>query len=426
MSHYLPFFVYGRKKNPVGSFSVDYVFFARAQMGLSLAFHIIFASIGMTMPVLMALAEWRWLRTKDPMALELTKAWAKGTAVFFAIGAVSGTVLAFELGLLFPEFMLRAGPTIGLAFALEGFAFFTEAIFLGIYLYGWDRVSPRLHFLSGIVVAVSGLMSAVFVTCANAWMNAPSGDHPLAPFLSPAVWHEVPHGTLACYVATALAVAAIHARELLKSPDSKFHRTALRLAVIVALPGLLLQPVLGHFSGQQVAKLQPLKFAAMEGIERSGVADLELGPIRIPGLVSFLATNDSNAPVPGLDQFPKADHPTRFTRYSFLIMVGAGMLLLALGLAAIFRWRDIDHSRRFLYAWIAAGPLGFLALETGWMVTELGRQPWVIHGVMRTRDSVVAQPGLFPRTAVFVLLYIVLGIVTLQILRSYVKKAPKK
>jgi len=405
---------------------MDPTIFARTQMGLSLAFHIIFASVGMTMPVLMALAEWRWLRHKDPIAKELTLAWAKGTAVFFAVGAVSGTVLAFELGLLFPEFMLRAGESIGLAFALEGFAFFTEAIFLGIYLYGWDKVSPRFHFFSGVVVAVSGFLSAVFVTCANAWMNAPSGDHPLSPFISPAVWHEVPHGVLACFVATGLAVAAIHAWQLRKNPGSAFHRIALRLAVLVALPGMLLQPVLGHFSGQRVAELQPLKFAAMEGIKTSGVADLELGPVKIPGLVSWLATGDKTAPLTGLDKFPAEDHPTTYVRFYFLIMVTIGTGLFLLALAALWKWRLWDTHPRFLMAWVTAGPLGYVALETGWLVTEIGRQPWVIQGVMRTRDAIAVQTGLAFRAVVFASLYLVLGVVTLQILNSYVRKAAKR
>lgn len=405
---------------------MDPTLFARAQMGLSLAFHIIFASVGMTMPVLMALAEWRWLRHRDPLAKELTLAWAKGTAVFFAVGAVSGTVLAFELGLLFPEFILRAGSSIGLAFALEGFAFFTEAIFLGIYLYGWDKVSPRFHFFSGVVVAVSGFLSAVFVTCANAWMNAPAGDHPLSPFLSPAVWHEIPHGVLACFVATGLAVAAIHAYQLLRNPSSSFHRLALRLAVVVALPGMLLQPILGHFSGQRVAELQPLKFATMEGVESTGIADLHVGPLKIPGLVSWLATGDAKATITGLDKFPVEDRPTTWVRGFFLVMVAVGSLLFVLALVALWKWRDLDTSPRLLRAWVIAGPLGYLALETGWLVTEIGRQPWVIQGVMRTRDAIAVQPGLALRAALFAGLYSILGIVTLQILRSYVRKAAKR
>ncbi len=386
---------------------VDLSIFPRIQMGLSLAFHIIFASIGMTMPVLMALAEWRAWKHKDPVAKELNRAWAKGTAVFFAIGAVSGTVLAFELGLLFPKFMLKAGPTIGLPFALEGFAFFTESIFLGIYLYGESKVSPSFHFLSGIVVAVSGLLSAIFVTCANAWMNTPGKDHPLAPFLSPALWHELPHSILACFVAVGLAVAAIHARELLEKPHSTFHRLALRYALIVALPGMLLQPFIGHLAGQRVYQLQPQKFAAIENLTVT-----EKG-----GLISFLATNKWDSELKGLDQFPES--PSPLVRPAFLLMIASGIFLFAFSLLLIFRWEKFDRS--LLKAIMFSGPLGFLALESGWMVTEIGRQPWIIQGVMKTSEAIVAQPGLSLRPFFFAGLYLVLGIATLQILRSYVR-----
>lgn len=217
--------------------------FARSQMAMSLGFHIIFAALGIGMPVLMAIAEGMYLRSGDPIYLDLCKRWARGTAILFAVGAVSGTVLSFELGLLWPGFMKEAGPIIGMPFSLEGFAFFTEAIFIGVYLYGWNRLSPLLHWLAGVVVAVSGIFSGVFVVTANAWMNAPAGFKlvdgkftaidPVAAMLNQASLHEVLHMTLAALVATGFAVAAIHAFLLLRNRESRFHGNALGIALAV-------------------------------------------------------------------------------------------------------------------------------------------------------------------------------------------------
>ena len=233
-------------------------------MGISLAFHIIFAVVGIGMPALMVLAEWHAQRTGDAMYRELAKRWSKGTAILFAVGAVSGTVLSFELGLLWPSFMEFAGPIIGMPFSLEGFAFFTEAIFLGIYLYGWNRISPKAHLWSGVAVAGSGMISGVFVVMANAWMNAPAGFElvegkavhvdPIAALFNPAVVQQTLHMTIAAYCATGMAVAGIHAVLLLKHPGNRFHRAALTLALWVGVPAALLQPESGHFSAHWVAK----------------------------------------------------------------------------------------------------------------------------------------------------------------------------
>src|SRR5712691_8165658 len=233
---------------------------ARAQMGVSLAFHIIFAVVGIGMPVLMVVAERRWQTTRDAVYLDLAKRWAKGTAILFAVGAVSGTVLSFELGLLWPGFMAQAGALIGMPFSLEGFAFFTEAIFLGVYLYGWDRISPRAHLAAGVVVAISGALSGIFVVIANAWMNAPTGFDlvngrpmnidPIAAMLNPAALSQTLHMTLAAYAATGFAVAGIHALRLLREPKIGFHRRALGVALLVGAPAALLLPLSGDVSAR--------------------------------------------------------------------------------------------------------------------------------------------------------------------------------
>jgi cytochrome d ubiquinol oxidase subunit I len=427
------------------------VLFARSQMALSLAFHIVFAAVGIAMPVLMVAAEVLWRRKGDPEYLALTKAWAKGTAVLFAVGAVSGTVLSFELGLLFPAFMQHAGAIIGMPFSLEGFAFFTEAVFLGLYLYGWKRLSPRLHIAAGVMVALSGLASAVFVTIANAWMNAPRGFRvdeegrmvdidPIAAMGTPFALHEVLHMAVAAYAATAFAVAAVHAVILLRNPGSAFHRKALAISFALAIPTALVQPVIGHFAAQEVAVHQPMKLAAMEGQYRTeAAAPLRLGglpdhdaratryALEIPGGLSWLAFGDRDAVVQGLEAFPRPDWPSPVVHLAFQIMValGGAMALLAAWAAVRFaRRRELADSRPFLLAAVAAGPMGFLAIEAGWVVTEVGRQPWVIYGVLRTADAVTPMPGLIVPFITFTLIYLGLAAAVILVLWRQVRTSP--
>ncbi len=426
---------------------------ARSQMAMSLAFHIIFAVVGIGMPVLMVVAERRWLRTKDPLDLELARRWAKGTAILFAVGAVSGTVLSFELGLLWPRFMELAGPLIGLPFSLEGFAFFTEAIFLGIYLYGWDRISPKAHLLAGVLVAISGAVSGIFVVIANAWMNTPTGFElvngvitnidPIKAMLNPAALQQTLHMTLAAYSATGFAVAGIHAFLLLREPMNTFHRRALAIAITVGAPAALLQPVSGDISARNVAEYQPAKLAAMEALfetRRSaplligGWPDVENRRVRfgieIPGGLSFLSFHDFNAEVKGLDRFPEADWPNvPLTHLGFQIMVGLGSamaLVAAWSVITMLRRQEIAAHPWLLKAIAICAPMGFIAIEAGWTVTEVGRQPWVISGVLRTSEAVTQMPGLMYTFLCFTLLYLILGVVVVWMLYSQIIRSPRE
>jgi cytochrome d ubiquinol oxidase subunit I len=425
---------------------------ARSQMAMSLAFHIIFAVVGIGMPVLMVLAERRWRRTGDPIYLELAKRWAKGTAILFAVGAVSGTVLSFELGLLWPGFMEAAGPIIGMPFSLEGFAFFTEAIFLGVYLYGWNRISPRAHLWAGVLVAVSGAASGVFVVIANAWMNAPTGFEvvngritnvdPIAGMMNPMAFQQTLHMTLAAYAATGFAVAGIHALLLLLDPQNAFHRRALSVALLVGAPAAVLQPISGDLSAKAVARLQPAKLAAMEAhFETSarapllvgGWPDMETGEmryaIRIPGGLSFLAFGDFDAEVRGLREFPRDEWPhVPIVHTAFQIMVALGTYLALVSLwAGWVAWRrgQVSDDRRLLGAITLAAPMGFIAIEAGWTVTEVGRQPWIIYGVMRTADAVTPMPGLVYPFAVFTVLYCFLGVIVGWLLYRQIIRSPR-
>jgi cytochrome bd ubiquinol oxidase subunit I len=426
---------------------------ARTQMATSLGFHIVFAEIGIAMPLMMLLAEWRWRRTGERAYLDLAHRWAKGTAVLFAVGAVSGTVLSFELGLLWPGFMRYAGALIGMPFSLEGFAFFLEAIFLGIYLYGWERVGPRAHLAAGAVVALSGAASAVFVVMANAWMNTPTGYtldaaggfatiDPIAAMRSPAAFQQALHMLLAAYAATGMAVAGVHAFMLLRGAGRDFHLRALTIALLVGAPAAVLQPLSGDLSARVVARTQPVKLAALEGqwaTERG--APLRIGgwpdaareetrwALEIPYGLSLLAFHDPYAEVKGLRTVVPADRPpVAVVHLAFQTMVGLGtiMALVALWAAwSLWRRRALAEQRGLLRALVLVAPFGFAATEAGWIVTEVGRQPWVVQGLMRTSAAVTPMPGLVVPMLLFTLLYLGLGAIVVALITSLVRETAR-
>lgn len=431
---------------------MDDLIAARLQMATSLGFHIIFACIGMTMPVLMAFSEWKWLRTGRQEYLDLAKAWSKGVAIFFAVGAVSGTVLSFELGLLFPEFMKHAGPIIGMPFSWEGTAFFVEAIALGVFLYGWNRLNKWVHWASGIVVGISGVLSGIFVVSANSWMNSPAGFDwengkpvnidPVAAMFNDAWFSQALHMTLAAFVATSFAVAGVHAWLLIKNRNNKFHRTAVKMALWFGAIAAFLQPLSGDLSAKDIAKRQPAKLAAAEALYKtSKPADLVIGGIpnekeervdyalHVPGFLSYLAHGDFNAEVIGLDKFPKDERPpVMITHIAFQLMVGAGFLLAFAGFLFVLfsiRWRNVLSKKWWLIFIALLTPMGFLAVEAGWTVTEVGRQPWIIYGVMKTKDAVSPMPGLQYSFYTISVVYILLSIILVWLMRRQVKTIGK-
>jgi cytochrome d ubiquinol oxidase subunit I len=415
-------------------------------MAVSLGFHIVFAAIGIAMPLMMSIAEWRWLRTNDEISLLLAKRWAKGTAILFAVGAVSGTVLSFELGLLWPGFMEWAGPLIGPLFALEGFAFFTEAIFLGIYLYGWTKIAPPVHLLAGLIVAASGVASAVFVVAVNAWMNTPTGFELVGGrpdridvwgvWHNPHALHEIIHMVLAAFAATGFLVGGIHAALLLRDPTSRFHRQALAIAIAVGGIPALLQPVSGDVLTRAVSTHQPLKLAAIEALfhteagaafQLGGIPDADRQDVRfgveIPRALSLLLYLDPDATVVGLDRFPRNEWPPlAVVHLAFQAMVALGFIMAGLALWGAWRWRQgrLADDRWLLRSLVAAGPAGFVAMEAGWIVTEVGRQPWIIYRIMRTADAVTPMPGLWAPLVVFTLLYIGLAAVVVWLLWRHI------
>lgn len=421
---------------------------ARSQMALSLGFHIIFACIGMVMPFFMAIAHYKWLRTGEQVYKNVTKAWSKGVAIFFATGAVSGTVLSFELGLLWPTFMEHAGPIFGMPFSLEGTAFFIEAIALGFFLYGWDKFNPWFHWFTGVIVGISGLASGILVVAANAWMNSPAGFeyidgkytniNPIDAMFNDAWFSQALHMTLAAFAATGFAVAGVHAFMIKKGKNINFHEKAFRIAAIFATVAAVLQPLSGDISAKDVAKRQPAKLAAMEAhFKTEKEAPLIIGglvdekanevkyAVKIPGLLSWMAHGNSKATVTGLDQIPKNYHPPiAITHYAFQVMVGLGMLMLSLSIIyfiTLAKKRSWLRSPWLLNLFILAIPLGFIAIEAGWMVTEIGRQPWIIYGIMRTVDAVTPMPGIVYSFYLFTAVYVSLSIIVAFLLYRQIK-----
>jgi cytochrome d ubiquinol oxidase subunit I len=405
-------------------------------MGLSLGFHICFTVVGIGLPLLLLIAEGIALRTGDETYRQMAKRWGRVAALLFAVGAVSGTILSFELGLLWPTWMDFSGGIIGFPFALEGFAFFTEAIFLALYIYGWDRLSPVAHWLCTIPLVVSSAASAFFVIAANGWMNQPAGFKvvdgkavnvdPVAAMFNAAMPYEVTHGAIASYVATGFAVAGVYAIAMLRGDRSEYVRKALLLGLAVAAIFTPLQIISGDLSARFLAHNQPEKFAAMEGqFETEKGAPLRIGgfpdvgdkttryAIEIPKLASFLAFEDFDAEVRGLNSFPQDEIPdARLVHYSFQTMVGIGsfMLIVTAWVLGLAWWRKrIDPGRLQLLALAAAFPLGFVAIEAGWFVTEFGRQPWIIYHLMRTDEAATPREGIGFVLLLFIMVYIALA-----------------
>jgi len=425
---------------------------ARSQMALSLGFHIIYSCIGMVMPVFMAISHYKWIKTQDPVYKNITVAWSKGVAIFFATGAVSGTMLSFELGLLWPGFMKHAGPIFGMPFSLEGVAFFIEAIALGLFLYGWNKLNNWVHWTAGVIVGVSGVASGILVVSANSWMNSPSGFDfvngqyinidPVKAMFNKAWFSESLHMIIAAFSATGFAVAGIHALMIYRKKNIAFHTKAFKIAIIFGAAAAILQPFSGDLSAKNAAKRQPAKLAAMEayfhtqeyaplvigGIPDTAAKKVNYG-LEIPGLLSFLVHDNFKTQVNGLDKIPvKNQPPVAVTHYAFQIMVGIGVLMMLIGIIYFYElWKKKDLLSKpwFLKTFIWATPLGFIALEAGWTVTEIGRQPWIIQGVMRTSEAVTPMPGIQYSFYLFSFIYFTLSVAVIFLLKRQIQMVPE-
>jgi cytochrome d ubiquinol oxidase subunit I len=421
-----------------------YLLQARQMQALSFIAHIPLVCFAIAFPLMVLFVEWLYLRSGDELYKTLARRWTKVMAALFGIGVITGTILSFEMGLLWPAFTATFGSVFGLGFAIEGFSFFTEAIFIGIYIYGWDRLSPRNHLLTGIPVVIAGFTGSLNVIAVNAWMNHPSGFklgpngnvtdvHPWsALFGNSYLWHELVHMYLAGYMVTGFLVAGVYAFGRLRGRWGRYERTAMVIPLTIAALVAPVQILVGDWAGREVAKAQPVKLAAFEGLphtERGAplhvlgwfTGDQVKYGIGIPRLLSFLSYHDFNARVMGLDSVPLDRRPpVNVVRVSFQTMVAIGTMLALLGVAYLvrrIRRRALPESRWFYRAVVAAGPLAFVALVGGWVVTEVGRQPWVVYGYMRTSQAVTGAGGIPVGYATLALVYLGVAVAAAWVLR---------
>ncbi len=418
--------------------------YARMQMAITLGVHIILVPLGVAWPAITLIANYRGIKRGDADALRLAQRWSKVMAVTFAVGAVTGTVLSFELGLLWPKLMGRYGEAFGIPFAIEGLFFFTEAIFIAIYIYGWKRMAPWPHFWTGVPIMLAGIGGAVAVVAANSWMNQPEGItldkagklidvDPLGVIFNHATAYESLHMLIAAYIVGGFLVASIYAVGMLKGRNDRYHRLGLLIPFTVAAIAAPAQMIVGDWAARSVFHDQPVKFAAMEGVQKTSRDVPEIiggiwvdgkieGGVKIPGIASLLSGYSTNTKIKGLESVPARDRPpVTPVHLAWDLMVGLGSALTALSVWFGFVWwrkRRIPATRWFLRAAAVAGAAAIAALESGWIVTEVGRQPWIVYGILRTEDAVTTVGDLWISLTVVVLLYAALAVATILVLRS--------
>jgi cytochrome d ubiquinol oxidase subunit I len=426
-----------------GPVDQDYLLQARQMQALSFAAHIPLVCFGVAFPALVLFVEWLGHRTGEPVYGVLARRWSKIMLALFAVGVVTGTILSFEMGLLWPNFMATFGDVFGLGFAIEGISFFLEAIFIAIYVYGWGRLSPRAHLLVAIPIVITGFSGSLMVIAVNGWMNHPEGFtivdgravdvHPFAAlFRNEYFWHELVHMYLAAFMVVGFVMAGLYAWGWLRGRQGRYERIALVVPLTVAALAAPVQIVVGDWAAREVAKNQPVKLAAFEGLGKTtrGAGIHVLGwyddgevryGIEIPKLLSFLAFHDTDATVRGLESVsPNERPPVNITRFAFQSMVGIGSGLALLSVVCLFAWvrrRRLPGSRWFYVALVAAGPAALVALICGWMTTEVGRQPWVVYRVMRTSDAVTGASGIPIGYATLALVYAALVVAVVWVLR---------
>jgi cytochrome d ubiquinol oxidase subunit I len=436
----------------LGPVDQEYLDEARQLQALSFAAHIPLVCYGIAFPAIVLFTEWLHLRTGEPLYRTLAVRWSKVMLALFAVGVVTGTILSFELGLLWPNFTATFGDVFGLAFALEGFSFFLEAIFIAIYVYGWGRLSPRLHFLAGWPIVITGFTGSFMVIAVNGWMNHPTGFslrdgravdvRPVeALFENTFFWHELVHMYVAGYIVAGFVTAAVYAWGALRGRFGRYERTALVIPLTAAALAAPVQVVVGDWAGREVAAEQPVKLAAFEGLPRTengaaftigGFYDADRGEVRfgveIPRMLSLLARHNPDARVVGLDSVPPEDRPpVNVVRTAFQAMAAIGTGLALLGLLFVLTWlrhRRLPRSRWFYRAVIVAGPAALVALIAGWVATEVGRQPWIVYGVMRTSEAVTKSDGLEVGFAFLVVVYVALAAAVAWLLRRLAAQPP--
>ena len=429
---------------------LDSVILSRMLTSTTLAFHIIFATIGVGVPIMISIAEFMGIKRNDPHYLLLARRWARGFTITVAVGVVTGTAIGLQLSLLWPSFMQVAGQVIALPLFMETFAFFFEAIFLGIYLYTWDRFKNKwIHWLLTIPVMIGSSASALFITTVNAFMNTPQGFElkdgkainidPIAAMLNPATPTKVFHVLTTAYLTSALILAAITAFAILRKKGGDYHKKALRLTMVSALIFAFGSALAGDLSAKFLAEYQPEKLAAAEWhFESEKNADLIVfgtldennevhNEIRLPGFLSFLAGSSFDTEVIGLNEFPEDERPPLWVHYLFDLMVSIGFYSIFIAAVFILFWKwkkRNEWNKPLLWGIVASGPLAMLAIEFGWIYAEVGRQPWILRGYMKVAEAATKADGVGLTFALFVGLYILLGILCVVVLIKMFKNKP--
>jgi cytochrome d ubiquinol oxidase subunit I len=417
-------------------------------MATTLGFHIILACMGIAFPTVVLVAEFIGRRRSDETALLLARRWSQAMGVLVAVGAITGTVLSFEMGLLWPGLMRRYGAVLGLPFGVEGLFFFLEAIFTAIYLYGWRRLPGWAHFWTGVPIAVSGIGGAMSVVAVNSWMNQPGGFteqagrivavNPLQVFFNHAAAYEMPHMILAAYMVTGFMVASVYAVGILRGRRNRYHYTGFAIPFVLAAALTPFQLLVGDTAARSIASDQPVKFASMEYVAGTGTNVPEYiggifvngrvyGGLKIPGMDSLLVGFSTDTRVVGWESVPAAERPPApwLLHLAFNAMVGLGTLLLLTGLWALLVWwrhRRLPRQRLFWLLAVVGGPAAIAAMESGWVVTEVGRQPWVVYGLLTTADAATTSGGVVGTLSIIVALYAVLGAATIVILRTMARR----
>ena len=427
---------------------------ARASLAVSLAFHIVFAALGIGLPLMFCIAEGIGLRKRDATWYVLARRWSRAAGILFVVGAVSGTALSFEFGLLWPRFMAFGSSIFGLMFTFEGFCFFLEAIFLGLYLFGWDRLSPRTHWLCSFPVVITGALASQFILSVNSWMNTPTGFtlsngtatniDPIAAMFNPMAPSQAIHMLVAAYQVTGFTIAAVYAAGLLRGRNNSYHRRGVLLGMIVAAVMIIPQAIAGSWIGEALARNQPQKLASIEGLFQSTAnAPLALFgwvdtaaqriyfAINIPDMLSFLAFNHFDATVTGMDAFAQNTWPgpvlVPIAHLAFDTMATLGGLFLLVPIVFWFFYfrqhKTVPTARWLMWVLLICSPLTFVALEAGWVTAELGRQPWIIYNIMRTSDGVTTNSGVAFFFFVFLAIYIALAVATITLLRRLARES---
>ncbi|MFK4111442.1 cytochrome ubiquinol oxidase subunit I [Streptomyces sp. NPDC002176] len=428
---------------------------AREQMAFTLGFHIILVPFGVALTSLMLIANYRGLRKGDEAALLLARRWSKVAAVLFAVGAITGTVLSFELGLLWPGLMGKYGAAFGFPFAIEGLFFFLEAIFVAIYIYGWDRMPPWAHFWSGVPVALASIGGAGAVIAANSWMNQPGGItlrngqlvdvRPAEVFFNNAFWLQFWHMLLAAYIVAGFCVASVYAVGMIRGRRGHYQKLGFLISFITAAVALPVQIFVGDTIARQVFDSEPAKFAAIELLPNTGTHVPETlggvlidGEVRygisVPWVASILAGFKPSTRIQGLNAIPADIRPTtaqvNIVHWAFDIMVGTSMLMLAVAAWFVWVWwkrrNTLQTNRWFLGAASVCGLVSIASLEAGWVTTEVGRQPWIVVGLLRTRDAVTTQGNLWPTFAGVLVLYLAVGAGAIWVLLSMKRRWQKQ